>query len=276
MIQRPRSGMLCSTYLDRSFFDEAEIPVSELLIVLRGGKMESVSKEGRTRAESRFERRTAAQFETKSGKSFRAGSAPDKRMSFTSPLWAQSLACSKGITSIDHYTLNILSRYALALRRTFPSEYGYETTVREVSSRTSDSSTRREVNPFWNERQHCPRTVKEKWNLTSYGHHMIPIVYGDLSQLPLGGASVPTGLGTVRLASAIVALVKQLISKEISPSLGNLMLPAGTSGPSSSTSCPRWNVDLNAPPRDEAEVPVQEPEEGYRGEDPDQIRAAPD
>lgn len=52
------------------------------------------------------------------------------------------------------------------------------------------------------------------------------------------------------------------------------MFPAGTSGPSSSTSCPRWNVDLNAPPRDEAEVPVQEPEEGYRGEDPDPIRAA--
>lgn len=34
--------------------------------------------------------------------------------------------------SIDHYTRNILSRYALALRSTFLSEYGYETIVREV------------------------------------------------------------------------------------------------------------------------------------------------
>lgn len=67
-------GMLCSTYLDRSFFDAAEIPVSEQLVVLiglqtrpptltqlprapaqlrdlallqRGGKMESVSNKGR-------------------------------------------------------------------------------------------------------------------------------------------------------------------------------------------------------------------------------------
>jgi hypothetical protein len=68
-------GMLSSTYLDRSFFEAAEIPVSEHPVVLvglqtrpptqtqlprapapirdfallqRGGKMESVSKEGRT------------------------------------------------------------------------------------------------------------------------------------------------------------------------------------------------------------------------------------
>lgn len=51
-------------------------------------------------------------------------------------------------------------------------------------------------------------------------------------------------------------VLRGLFDPEATPPPGNLMLPAGDAGASSSNPFPRWNVDLNRPPREEVEVPV--------------------
>jgi len=55
------------------------------------------------------------------------------------------------------------------------------------------------------------------------------------------------------LALAIGFAVKAILANEAPPYLGNLMLPAGDAGASSSNPFPRWNVDLNLPPAPEPE-----------------------
>ena len=50
--------------------------------------------------------------------------------------------------------------------------------------------------------------------------------------------------------------LRAFIGSEATPPLGNMMLPAGASGSSSSN--PRWNLDLNLHPREEVEVPAEE------------------